>query len=288
MKCPGCGNEELEARCAEPGSAAKVAVIECAACGQSMRLTSDLLEAEPGGDSQLSYWDAHYEAEDQGPVIGALEAGFRRPGLLVAHYPMVRLLESLPLPLGSSIELGCGSGSFSLLLKKLGIVKEVTLLDYSTASLEAAHRLFEHFGESCTLVHSAIESAPFQPGAFDLALSAGVIEHYRTPLKRLGCLQAHLELGRFTFVQAPVSSPFYWLSRTAFTVLNRGWPFGYEKPSTTRELRGLASSAGARVLGLDHQYFTSFHLFTRLHWLPRPGWYTFPFMNEIAILARRD
>lgn len=236
----------------------------------------------------MPFWEAHYASEDLSLFSEALEAGFRKPRALRAHYPVVRLLAGLDLPLGTSIELGCGSGAFSLVLARLGLVEEVTLLDYSKAALRAAGKLFSRFGVDCNLVHSTIDSAPFEARSFDLALSGGVIEHYRTAGERAACLAAHLELGRLAFVQAPLSSPFYWMSRSVYTALNRGWPFGYERPVTRRELRRLCGAVGAEVLQSDHQYFTSFHLFTRLHWLPEPGWYTAPLATEVAILARNS
>ncbi len=288
MRCPSCGCTRLQARVkAGPSADETVESVECTACGLLMSLSGGILEAAPAGDEQLPYWDAHYASEDQRPIVEALKAGLGQPRLLYAHYPLARLVGRLPLPLDSSIELGCGSGAFSLVLKKLGMVEKVTLLDYSMASLESARRLFELFEVPCELVHSKIESAPFKPGSFDLALSAGVIEHYRDAEERLGCLDKHLELGRFAFVQAPVSAPFYWLPRAAYTLAHRGWPFGYERPVRFTELRALAGLASAEVLARDHQYFLSFPLYTRLHRLLKPGWYTLPFMNEVAILATR-
>jgi SAM-dependent methyltransferase len=251
-----------------------------------MSVSGNILDSDPAGDSQLPVWEAHYRSEDQEPLLRALEAGFSDRRILEAHYPLVRLLGKIPCPLRSSIELGCGSGAFSLVLKKLGLVEEVTLLDYSIASLTTAQELFKHFDMECDLVHSTIGEAPFRAKAFELALSAGVIEHYRSRAARYSCMSKHLELASYAFLQAPVSSPFYWLSRTVYTAMNRGWPFGFERPVGIFEMHRLARRTGARVIGHDHQYFTSFPLFTRLHWLPMPGWYTIPFANEVAILAR--
>lgn len=261
--------------------------VVCTDCSHTMPIAQGILKSFPKGNQQLRIWEHHYRTEDQSALMAALEKGFQNPSLLFAHYPAVRMIKKLPIPLDSSIELGCGSGSFSLVLKKTGLVNDVTLLDYSRASIDTAQELFDHFGESCNLVHADIESVPFKRKAFDLSLSAGVIEHFRTEVERLDCLAVHLEIADLAFVQAPVSSPFYWLSRATYTAFNRGWPFGYEKPVTLRELRRLAVRAGAEMLDHDHQYFLSFPLFTRLHRLMKPGWYTWPLQNEIAILARR-
>jgi len=259
----------------------------CLDCSQTMSIVESILEGLPKSDPQLDFWETHYSNEDQSVIIAALEKGFQNRRLLYAHYPIIRMIRKLTVPLESSIELGCGSGAFSLVLKKTGTVDKVTLLDYSRASLEAARSLFSHFGESCNLVHADIESAPFRRKTFDLSLSGGVIEHFRTEEERLDCLNAHLDIANRAFLQAPVSSPCYWLSRSLFSAYNRGWPFGFEKPVTFRELCKLAKRAGAEILDHDHQYFLSFPLFTRLHKLPKPGWYTWPFLNEIAIIASK-
>ena len=259
--------------------------VVCMNCPHTMPISQSILEAFPDRDPQLDFWDTLFKNEDQAPIVAALEKGFQQRHLLYAHYPVIRMLEKLPVPLESSVELGCGSGAFSLVLKKTGMVHKVTLIDYSRAALEAARALFDHFGETCNLVHADIKSAPFKQKTFELALSGGVIEHFRTEESRFDCLISHLEIADLAFVQAPVSSPCYWLSRIIFTVFNRGWPFGFEKPATLSELRRLATRAGAKILDHDHQYFLSFPLFTRLHRLVNPSWYTWPFQNEIAILA---
>ncbi|MFH1150668.1 MAG: class I SAM-dependent methyltransferase [Actinomycetota bacterium] len=246
-----------------------------------------VLECFPASDEQHRVWEAHYGHEDLTTITKALRAGFENPRLILGYYPVARIMEGLGRRLSTSIELGCGSGAFSLVLKKMGYVERVTLVDYSLASLAAARSLFESFDEDCELVHASLDNLPFAPKSFDLALSGGVIEHFRTEKERLECLEAHLDVASLALVQAPVASPMYWSSRLAFSAARGGWPFGYERPVTMREMKALVELAGATILSRDHQYFASFHMFTRLHRVPRPGWYTWPLQNEIAILARR-
>ncbi|MBN1288504.1 MAG: class I SAM-dependent methyltransferase [Actinobacteria bacterium] len=262
-------------------------ILLCTGCGNTLRVREGILDCSPQTDRQHRYWDEHYETEDQNPIAVAIERGVQNPGVLRSHYPLLRMIEGLALPMESSIELGCGSGAFSLLLNLTEAVGSTTLLDYSWPSLRAAGDLFARFNQSCNLVYARLEHAPFKKKAFSLAFSAGVIEHYRTDDERRRCLEAHLDCGNLAFVQAPVGAPGYWLPRIAVTVLKRGWPFGYERPVTMREIKTLINASGAELIKKDHQYFLSFPLFTRIGRLIRPGWYTWPLQNEIAVLAAR-
>ncbi|MBU1672457.1 MAG: methyltransferase domain-containing protein [Actinobacteria bacterium] len=278
-RCPRCGSADLVS--SDKGATS------CPACGTPVAAVDGVLECFPGSDTQRRYWDSHFQSADLSRLVLALEAGFANRRLILAHYPVARAMENLGRTLDSSIELGCGSGAFSLVLKRMGYVRRVTLVDYSRASLAAARALFDRFSETAELVHATLDGLPFAGASFDLALSGGVIEHYRSRPERLACLEAHLDAAPLAFVQAPVSSPFYWFSRLVYTAIKRGWPYGYERPVTMSELNALAGLAGATILRRDHQYFSSFPMFTRFHRLPHPGWYTWPLQNEIAVLARR-
>lgn len=286
LRCTACGEIVFVQESME-GVSDDAVEFKCKKCGRRIYLSNGVLDCLPDGDRQKRVWESYYSSSDQSALISALENGLEKPNLLHAHYSILRLLEHLSLPLSSSIELGSGSGAFSLILKRLGIVEHVTLLDYSEKALLTAKKLFDHFGESCTLVKASIDSMPFRDNAFELSLSAGVIEHYPTPQERMNCFLVHTAVARKAFVQAPVSSPCYWMSRTIYTAINRGWPFGFERPVTMREMRSFARETRVRIIGCDHQYFLSWPLFTRLHWLVRPGWYTWPFQNEISILVSK-
>ena len=270
--------------------------IICRDCGRVIPIRRGMVENFPDKDDQSDIWDGLYResrgANLQGQ-INTLDRGFSMPDRLSAYYPLVRAVSEMPVPPVSSVELGCGSGAYSLVLKKLGLVEKVTLVDYSIESLRTARDLFDHFGESCTLVHSSIESHPFRNGAFDLSFSGGVIEHYPTTAERLACMEAHLAVAGRAFIQAPVNSWCYWIQRAIVTVMKVGWPFGYEKPLTTGEMRRLAGLAGARIERLDYHFFLSFLVFR----IPRsatvrrflePVWFTRPMRTELAVLLTRS
>lgn len=219
---------------------------------------------ETDRSSEAAAWDRVYQAEsklEHSTYISWLEAGFSNPRLLFGHYPVARLVRHLSLPLESSIEIGCGSGKYSLVLKKLGLVRKTVLMDFSASALESAERLFRHFNESCTLVQAEFQQMPFADNSFDLAFSGGLIEHFRTWQEKHECFKAHLNVSRTVIIQAPASSPFYWIQRGLVTVLKRGWPFGFERPLSLDELKSYSDHSDGEIAAVDYQYFLNFLIF---------------------------
>lgn len=299
MKCVACDSDELmleslggpRARSVDEGA------LCCLNCERVMPVIQGIIENSPDRDKQHDIWDDLYRKAQESTTfqrqITPLDKGFRERELLTTYYPLVRTVSLFPVPLDSSVELGSGSGAYSLVLKKLGLVKRVTLLDYSIESLHAAGELFRYFGESCTLVHGSIESHPFKDNAFNLSFSGGVIEHYHTGEERLACMEAHLDVAERAFIQAPVNSPCYWLQRALVTVMERGWPFGYERPVTIREMYQLAKLAGAKIAHTDYHFFLNALIFRIPRFIDlkrflKPVWFTRPMMTELAVLLTRD
>ncbi|MHB8896503.1 MAG: class I SAM-dependent methyltransferase [Candidatus Geothermincolia bacterium] len=244
--------------CATQGS-----VIECPDCGHGMMTRDGILEVLPEHEYDCGAWDRVYDPMDVAAprLFKMVSRGLANPGLLDVYYPIVRLLKGSGRSFKTSIELGAGSGTYSLVLKKLGLVEHVTLLDYSRDALLMAQALFQSFGETCQLVHSRVEDAPFRDKAFDLAFSGGLIEHYETREERLACLSDHCRLASTVYLQAPVDLPAYWVQRRLITALKGAWPFGFERPVSEQEIRDLAGSAGATVSAWDYHYFASFLVF---------------------------
>jgi len=296
LRCVDCGGLEVLLEAEGPANLDQVVTgtVICDDCGRVMRITDRIIQCSPATDDQRDIWEGLYEAQNESlrGVIESLENGFANPDALRAYYPILRIIGDLPDHVGSSVELGCGSGAFSLILKKMGLVDEVTLLDYSMPSLKTAERLFEHFDERCNLVHAKLETHPFREGAFDVSLSGGVIEHFRSRDERLGCLEVHLGPAKLAYIQAPVSAPMYWFQRFAVTVLKRGWPLGFEKPLTVKELKLLLRLAGADILRMDYHYFLSVLALRKpslmkWRWFARRIWFTRPLRTEIAVLVSR-
>src|SRR3954454_15423969 len=80
-------------------------------------------------------------------------------------------------PFGASLEIGAGTGYFSLHLLKAGIVGEATATDISPGMLEALEANAERLGlEVATKVCDA-ERLPFDDGSFDLVFGHAVLHH---------------------------------------------------------------------------------------------------------------
>jgi ubiquinone/menaquinone biosynthesis C-methylase UbiE len=75
------------------------------------------------------------------------------------------------------LELGCGSGGFTLSLLAAGA--EVTALDLSPEMIDVARRRIAQFGEGCTaeLVTAAVERMPLEAGRFDVVVGRFILHH---------------------------------------------------------------------------------------------------------------
>lgn len=239
-------------------------------------------------------WDAVYNSESdfqRSTSISWLEAGLKDNRLLYAYYPVARLAKKIPEPVGKSIEIGCGSGRYSLVLKKLGLIRDAVLLDFSTSALDSAERLFKYFGETCTLIHSSLDDMEFEAQSFDLAFSGGLVEHFRTTAERRKYIKAHTDTARWTIIQAPAYSTGYWVQRMIITLIKRGWPFGFERPYSNKELLAIADDIGVSLEAIDYQYFLNFLIFlmpklVRIKAVQEPQLFARLARTDIAVLLK--
>jgi ubiquinone/menaquinone biosynthesis C-methylase UbiE len=80
-------------------------------------------------------------------------------------------------PYGRSLEIGAGTGFFSLNLKLAGVLDEAHVTDLSPGMVEAAKRNADHLGFT---VHGRVadaEKLPYDDGEFDLVVGHAVIHH---------------------------------------------------------------------------------------------------------------
>lgn len=148
-----------------------------------------------------------------------------------------------------SVELGSGRGDFSVMLAEKGAA--VTLVDTNAAALSSARRRFDRLGLSADtkqddLFAFARGFGGGTAGAFDVAVSLGVIEHFDGAARTLA-LKAHLDLlrpGGLAIVSVPHawSWPYRLWKRRLETA--NAWPYGFEKPFSRRELIARAGEAG--------------------------------------------
>lgn len=80
-------------------------------------------------------------------------------------------------PFGRSLEIGAGTGYFSLHLLKAGIVAEATCTDISPGMLETLQANADALGLDVHTVACDAEQLPFGPASFDLVLGHAVLHH---------------------------------------------------------------------------------------------------------------
>jgi SAM-dependent methyltransferase len=78
----------------------------------------------------------------------------------------------------SALEVGAGTGYFSLNLMRSGAIAELTCTDISTGMVEALHANAERLGlDNVRAIRVDGESLPFPDGSFDLVLGHAVLHH---------------------------------------------------------------------------------------------------------------
>ena len=80
-------------------------------------------------------------------------------------------------PYGKSLEIGSGTGFFSLNLRLAGVVDEVHVTDISPGMVEAAKRNAEQLGFEIEGQAADAESLPYDDDTFDVVIGHAVIHH---------------------------------------------------------------------------------------------------------------
>lgn len=151
-----------------------------------------------------------------------------------------------------TIELGSGRGDVSVLLAQAGA--DVTLLDYAPRALDLARERFRRLGLEARFIRADFLVDRLDLAEqFDVALSIGVVEHFKDD-NRTAALRAHhdvLRPGGVVAVSVPYAGcPTYRLWK-AWLEWRGWWPYGLEIPYTRRELRRRAREAGFHDIRLD-------------------------------------
>lgn len=148
----------------------------CAACSQAGELLDGILSIEPPHDDipERKLQDAEEAVRDR-------QAKFYDAALRINIWSRIekrrfeRILDALAAE--SALDLGCGTGRMTLPLASRA--KRVVAVDRSLESLRACHaKLVEAgLGDRVLLVRADLSQTPIRAGAFDLAISAQVLEH---------------------------------------------------------------------------------------------------------------
>ena len=122
--------------------------------------------------------------------------------LLPLYDPMARLLrlekartvlldQARLQPLSRVLEIGCGTGSFCVLIKRLHPDVEVLGLDPDPKALARARRKAEQAGVSIQFDQGFSDSLPYDEGAFDYVLSSMMFHHLKLEEKEKTLREVH-------------------------------------------------------------------------------------------------
>ena len=114
-------------------------------------------------ESYDAKWGIDFGAVGQGQVVGKLR----------------KLLGSASLTRGfdRSLEVGAGTGYFSLNLLRAGVVRDATCTDISPGMVRALAANAEQLGLEVRALRANAESLPFRDQSFDLVLGHAVLHH---------------------------------------------------------------------------------------------------------------
>ncbi len=83
----------------------------------------------------------------------------------------------MPEPFGHALEIGAGTGYFSLNLAKQGLIGSLTATDISSGMLRSLTKTADSLGVPVTTVVTEAEILPFEDESFDVVLGHAVLHH---------------------------------------------------------------------------------------------------------------
>jgi len=202
-------------------------------------------------------WNKLYSNTEFDEIVRRIDYGLEKPERLYGYYTWLNILKKNGLKFKKSLEIGSGTGSYSLILKKLGIVDEVYLLDWSEESLDMAKKLFKKYNLKGNFIKGDVRKLPFKEKEFDLVLSGGLLEHFSEE-DTLKILIEEKRVSKYILTQIPVNNLSYWVIRIIITIFRKGWPFGFEKPVSINKNLEMQEKAGIKILNKNfHDTFTA-------------------------------
>ena len=159
--------------------------------------------------------------------------------------------------IGNYLDIGCGTGSYSLALNFAFDVDATVLVDKSLSALLIAKNLFKHFDIDCILIYTDAQNLPFKNKMFDLSITSGLFEHFdKAGQEQL--VSEQCRVSKLISCHVPMDCMPYWIYRKIVELRNRGWPLGYEKPMKRSECIRLFRKNGFREVDYSvHNLFSS-------------------------------
>jgi ubiquinone/menaquinone biosynthesis C-methylase UbiE len=157
-------------------------------------------------ENQMSQLASHHPAARTEPDSRRFLPAMRRDWLLPLYDPFTRLIgvEAAHRKLADQatlestrrvLEIGCGTGNLTLLVKRMRPDVEVVGLDPDPKALARAGRKARRAGLELELVRGFADDLPFPDGSFDRVLSSLMFHHLEAEL-RVGSLQEVLRVLR--------------------------------------------------------------------------------------------
>jgi 2-polyprenyl-3-methyl-5-hydroxy-6-metoxy-1,4-benzoquinol methylase len=164
---------------------------------------------------------------------------------------MVHLLNTgIPFSNMEFAEVGCGTGTFALILNLLGA--KTTLIDCDEKAIEVAKKAFALYNRKAEFIIADVLK-PVPPDLikrFHCVVSGGLAEHFSGEARKI-CIKFHKDMVRKNgFVRVGVPnrlSPFYQMVRN-FRMLTGTWELDIEIPFTPGELKHIAEFLGFKTI----------------------------------------
>lgn len=222
--------------------------ILCKVCKNRFYFKSGILIANFPHIPKRNHWDRLYDGSVgiRGNFVSSMKDLDRNIEKLISnvdiaqtYLPIVKVIKDFfNRKINYSLEVGCGTGSYSIVLKKLGLISNVILLDSSYSALESAKRTFDTFNDFGMFILADGMNMPLVDKSMNLAFSGGLLEHFdKKRQKKL--ISEQTRVSTHVICQVPINTIFYNFQRKIIELLNKGWPFGYEKPLSIKYIQEL-------------------------------------------------
>jgi ubiquinone/menaquinone biosynthesis C-methylase UbiE len=145
-----------------------------------------------------------------------------------------------------TLEIGAGSGLDSIFLAEI-FGAEVYCLDFSCIALSNIKRCANKRRLSCFVIRADLKRLPFIDQVFDVALSSGVIEHFRNMGQTLLEQKRVLREKGVLLIGIPYIFTHYTLKKKILLSLNR-WPPGWETELSKRQMKKLLRTVDMQLI----------------------------------------
>ena len=183
---------------------------------------------------------------------------------------LLRFLEAVGSPEGRTFcEVGCGSGTTSAALAKLGA--RVTLVDLSAKALDFACDLLSKMGSRFHAIRQNGLQMGIRDGAFDVVWNGGVIEHF-TDDGKIALMKEMYRIvkpGGLLVIIVPNADGWPFMAGKWIAQKRGKWIFGFEDDLSAKRFRGLAQEADIR------EYELAAHN-------PVVGWWFLPYGKAVT------